>query len=82
MSTRTASYAEITEWLKQKIAEEAGVKPKDVDINMPWSNGLTSMQVLIMTGALEQYLERQIEPSTFWEYPTIHELAQQLSGKS
>lgn len=80
MSKRTVSHSEITEWLKKKVAEEANLLSADVDISLPWSTyGLTSMQILMITGALEQFLQRRVDPSIIWDYPTIKDIAKSLT---
>jgi acyl transferase domain-containing protein/acyl carrier protein len=71
---------EIQEWLIEQIAELAHIHPRDINIYEPFSNyGLTSRDVVTLSGDLEELLGRRLSPTLAYEYPSIESLARHLS---
>ena len=80
MSVQTSK--EIQQWLIAYLSRELEIKPENVFIDENFVNfGLTSRQAIALTGDLEEFLGRPVDPAIAWEYPTIRRLADCL-GKS
>lgn len=76
----TTDAAKIQSWLVSQIAEELGVEPDDIDIQVPLdSYGLESTQVMLLASKAEKLLGFQLSPILLWHYPTIESLAQRLA---
>lgn len=72
--TRTA--AEIADWLVAYVARELAAKPDAVDPDAPLTElGLSSRQVVILGGDLEDWLGREIPDTAIWDHPTIRALS-------
>jgi len=66
-------------WLINQLASSLKIEPDDIDINQPFSYyGLDSSLAISLTGGLAEWLGHDIEPTIFWEYPSIEEMAQYL----
>jgi acyl carrier protein len=72
----------ISGWLVDRIAREMNVAPETVSLDETFSNlGLNSIKTLIITGNLGEFLgAEELNPSLFWDYPTIQKLAEHLTG--
>jgi acyl carrier protein len=71
---------EIQEWLIEQITELAQIHPREIDIYEPFSNyGLTSRDVVTLSGDLEELLGKRLSPTLAYEYPSIESLARHLS---
>lgn len=63
---------ELSSWLKQHVANMACLEPEDINENTDLTDyGLDSSALLTLTGDLEDYLEIEIDPTVFYETPTI-----------
>jgi acyl carrier protein len=75
LSTRT----EIESWLVAQIAREAKMSPDSVGPNMPFAKfGLDSIVIVTLVDELEEKIGASLDPTIFWEFPTIAELASWL----
>jgi acyl transferase domain-containing protein/acyl carrier protein len=64
-----------------RVAEIAGVPAQDVDPAAPFDTyGLGSAQAISLSGELEDRLGTTLSPTLLYEYPTIDELADALTG--
>ena len=71
---------EIQDWLVEQLADLAHIDPGNIDIQEPFSSyGLTSSDVVILSGDLEELLGRRLSPTLAYEYPSISALAHHLS---
>lgn len=69
----------IQAWFIAKLASSLGMKPSDIDISEPFASyGLASVDVVGLSGELEDWLERQLSPTLLYDHPTIESLAQYL----
>jgi len=71
---------ELQEWLIKWIAKEVRIQPDQITTNEPLVNfGLGSHDAVALTGDLEDWLGRELEPTLAWDYPTIDKLSDYLS---
>jgi acyl-CoA synthetase (AMP-forming)/AMP-acid ligase II/acyl carrier protein len=69
----------IAEWIVTRLSQLANLDPDEIDIDEAISRyGLDSSVLLNLTADLSDWLEQQLMPTLFWEYPTITELAAYL----
>ena len=70
----------IQQWLVNWIAKESNVGKDNISIEEPFVNfGLGSRQAVILSADLEDWLNRKVEVSVAWEYPTIKDLSHHLA---
>lgn len=75
--------AEIRNWLVSHIGATVGMDPEEIDVRAPFDSfGLSSRDAVVLSGALEALLERDLSATLVYEYPTITALAEYLGGGS
>ncbi len=75
----TRGPAEIQRWMQDNIASVLKVPAESLDPAEPiMSYGLDSIAAFTLTLDLSEWLQRDLEASLLWEYPTIAELAKVL----
>lgn len=73
------SREEIQNWLRLKIAEKIKSTPDKILVDVPFTNySLDSILLVTLVDELEEWLETQLDPTIFWEYPTIEILTDWL----
>ena len=71
---------EIQTWLREKIASAIEVDADVIDTKAPFTNyGLDSILIVTLVDDMEEWLEVTLDPTIFWEYPTIEELTKWLT---
>ena len=74
------TQVEIQEWLITQISDTAYIDRDEIDIRSPFSSfGLSSKDAVILSGDLEDWLDKRLSPTIVYEYPTIESLADYLS---
>ncbi|MBD0301337.1 MAG: acyl carrier protein [Tolypothrix sp. T3-bin4] len=74
------SAAEIQTWIVFYLAQLLEIDPDEVDVKVAFDQyGLDSSAAVGMTGDLEDWVERKIDPTLLYDYPTIQALAQHLA---
>lgn len=74
---------EIQAWLVGQVAALTFVEPSKVDVNAPFNSyGLSSRDAVMLSGDLEEWLNRRLSPTLVYEYPTITALAEHLGNQS
>lgn len=74
--------AAIKAWLVSYLAEMLEIEPEEVDITLEFNDyGLDSSAAVGITGDLEEWLERELDPTLLYDYPTIESLAQHLASE-
>jgi acyl carrier protein len=64
-----------------KVAEELRVNPAEVDLRAQFASfGLDSIVIFNITGDLAAWLQRDLESTLLWEYPTIEAVARFLAA--
>ena len=73
---------EIQDWMVAYLARQMQVPAETIDISAPFEAlALDSATAIGMTGDLEQWLGRQIDPTIVYDYPTIEEIAEYLATR-
>ena len=71
---------QISDWLVAYMADLLEVEPEDIDVKDTFARyGLDSSAAVMLTGDLEKWLEKEIEPTIMYDYPTIADLAEYLA---
>ncbi len=74
------STGEIQSWLRERIADEIKTEPEAVSVHIPFTNyGLDSIVIVTLATDLEDWLNVSLDPTVFWEYPTIETLSRWLA---
>lgn len=72
----------IKTWLVSHLAMYLKIPPHEMDIREPFATyGLDSSVAVSTTGELAEWLGLSLEPTLFWEYPSIEALAEHLVGQ-
>jgi acyl carrier protein len=70
----------IENWLADLISEILEVPPTEVDRTVHFDRyGLDSVAALTITTALEEHLERELDATVLYDYPTIAKLSHHLA---
>ena len=76
---RLPSKSEIETWIVNYVAELLEVEPNKIDVTIPFDRyGLDSSAAVGLAGDLEDWLERELDPTMVYDYPTIKSLTQHL----
>ena len=74
---------EIQDWLIRQIAEILNMDPDEIDIREPFANyGLSSLDVITLSGDLETFLGRRLSPTLAYDYPNILSLSHYLAEEN
>ncbi len=74
------SATEIQDWIVTYLGELLEVDPDDIDVTIPFDRyGLDSSAAVGLTGDLEDWLGKEIDPTLLYDYPTVEALVQHLS---
>lgn len=69
----------ISEFIRLKIAETLGLKTERINPDEEFmSLGLDSMHAIFLIDEIEKKFGIEINPHSFWEYPTINSFAANL----
>jgi len=70
----------IANWLVSHLALYLGLQADEIDLTEPFAHyGMDSSVAVSTTGELAEWLECELEPTLFWEYPSIEEVAKYLA---
>ena len=73
---------EIQDWIVGYLARQMQVPTDSIDITAPFDSlALDSATAIGMTGDLEQWLGRPVDPTIVYDYPTIEEISEHLSAR-
>jgi acyl carrier protein len=74
---RTAE--EIQQWLIDYLARSLERSPDEIDVTVPFDDfALDSATAIGMTGELEDWLGKHVDPTLVYDYPTIEQFSQCL----
>ncbi|MBF2019678.1 MAG: acyltransferase domain-containing protein [Hydrococcus sp. C42_A2020_068] len=80
LDPKSLTAEDIQAWLVDRIAQELGVKPDDVNVRVPFdSYGLDSVLALGIASAGKQFLGLDLSPLLLVHYPTIESLSHHLA---
>lgn len=72
---------QIEKWLVAQVSELMQIAPADLDIDQSFAHyGLSSKDVVTLSGELEELLGRRLSPTLAYEYPSIGALAKYLGN--
>lgn len=72
--------AEIQAWIVSYLAELLEIEPDEVNVTIPFDRyGLDSSVTVGLTGDLEEWMGRKLDPTLLYDYPTIESLSQHLA---
>lgn len=78
--TPTSTPEEIENWLISYLVLYLKVPANEINISEPFAKyGMDSSVAVSATGELAQYLGLELEPTLFWEYPSIKAVAKYLA---
>lgn len=71
--------SDISQFIQLKVAETLGVKPDEVNPDEEFmSLGLDSMHAIFLIDEIEKEYNVEINPHSFWEFPTVHSFSTHL----
>ncbi len=74
------SKAEIQAWIVSYLADLLEIDPEDVNVSIPFDRyGLDSATAVGLTGDLEDWLDRKLDPTLLYDYPTVETFSQHLA---
>lgn len=72
----------IQDWLITYLSDLLEVDSEEVDVTIPFDRyGLDSSAAIGLTGDLEEWLGREIDPTLLYDYPTVEALVEYLSSE-
>jgi acyl carrier protein len=81
-SSSVPTDTEIQDWIVDYLAGILEVDAEELDVTIPFDRyGLDSSAAVGMTGDLADWLNREIDPTLLYDYPTIEALVQYLSSE-
>ena len=79
LSESSPARETIKSWLVSQLAERLEVETQEIDIKRDFIDyGLNSIEVVNLSGELENLLGRRLPPTLLLDYPTIESLAEYL----
>jgi len=80
--THPKNAGEIQAWLINHLAEFLNTSPDALDPGEPFESfGMSSSEMVIISGDLEEWMQARLEPTLVWQYPTIETLSRYLAGE-
>jgi len=74
------TVAEIQDWFVDTLSRLTQAPPEEIDVTVPFENfALDSVTAVGLTGELEEWLGRNVDPMAVYDYPTIEALAKHLA---
>lgn len=81
MTSSIRGEADLRHWLVDYLVTNIGRTPDEVDPELSLADhGVSSREVVVLSGELSELLGRKVSPVDFWEHPTINALAAHLTG--
>lgn len=75
----TPTETEIETWITANLALYLKIPLEEIDLSEPFAHyGLDSSIAVSLAAELSTWLGRELDPTLFWEYPSIEALAQHL----
>lgn len=74
------SATEIQDWIVSYLADLLEIDSNEIDVTIPFDRyGLDSAVAVGMTGDLEDWLDRKLDPTLLYDYPTVESFACHLA---
>ncbi|EHQ64020.1 polyketide synthase [Paenibacillus dendritiformis C454] len=69
-------YKDICNWFVQQISALKQISQHEIKAEFPFSRyGLDSKELVSLSGELESFVKRSVDPTLFWDYPSIQAVA-------
>jgi acyl transferase domain-containing protein/acyl-CoA synthetase (AMP-forming)/AMP-acid ligase II/acyl carrier protein/SAM-dependent methyltransferase len=82
-SSSLPSLLAIQAWLTNQLAQRCHVTAHEVDPHEPFAYyGLSSRDMTILVGDLEEWLGRELAPTLAYNYPSIYSLSEYLAAEN
>jgi acyl carrier protein len=79
MTRKTVS--EIQAFIVHHLSGKLKTAPAGLALDEPLTElGISSREAVMLTGELEEFIGRPVDPALPWEYPTIASLSEHLAG--
>lgn len=73
------TLTDIQAWLKKHLATSLEMTPEEIDIDVDFIDyGMNSVEVVNISGELEHFLGRRLDPMLVLDYSNIRELSEHL----
>jgi acyl transferase domain-containing protein/acyl carrier protein len=73
---------DIKAWLITHLSEFLNMSPEEIDEDEPFESfGMSSREMVMLSGDLEEWLGVRLEPTLVWQYPTIDLISRYLAGE-
>ena len=74
------SSEEISSWLVHEVARQTKSEPIAISASQPFEAlGLDSMKIVTLVGALEKWIDIELDATLMWEYPSIEQVSKCLA---
>ena len=71
---------EVEQWFVNYLAQQLDLPADRIDVTVPFDDfALDSATAISMTGDLEDWLGRTVDPTLVYDYPTIADLSEYLA---
>lgn len=68
----TFTEAELSNFIRNKIAVELGIPEEEIDLTIEFINfGMDSVNSIFILQHIEKFIGTDLNPLLFWDYPTI-----------
>jgi len=75
----TFTEAELSNFIRNKIAVELGIPEEEIDLNIEFINfGMDSVNSIFILQQIEKFTGAELNPLLFWDYPTIESLSRYI----
>ncbi len=81
MTASISGEADLRHWLVDYLVTNIGCTPDEVDPDLSLADlGVSSRDVVVLSGELTELLGKTVSPIDFWEHPTINAVAAHLTA--
>ncbi|WP_082961461.1 type I polyketide synthase, partial [Mycobacterium sp. E188] len=81
MTSGIGGEDDLRHWLVDYLVTNIGCTPDEVDPNLSLADlGVSSREVVVLSGELSELLGKKVSPVDFWQNPTINALAAYLTA--
>ena len=82
VNTSKLTAKDIESWLVNYLTKLLEIKADEIENSVPINNyGLDSSAIVVLTGELENWLGKEIDPTIIYDYPTVKSLSKYLAEK-
>lgn len=82
-ANHTPNYDQIEAWLISYLSQTLEIEPNEIDPSGTFNEyGLDSSSAVVLTGDLQEWLGKDLDPTLLFDYPTIVDLAKHLSPQN